>query len=57
MIAIFGDQDMGEQAGPGRGVPARSGATDGKGAWQMASQQVQARRGRTIRFTTNRPGT
>jgi hypothetical protein len=67
VIAIFGDQDMGEQAGSGssplrapHAIRDRAGTPligrDGRGAWQMASQQVQARRGRTNRVTTNRPG-
>ena len=55
MIRIFADQHMRQKSGAG------SAPLDGP-RWQRLpdislSQQAQAMRGRTIRFTTNRPGT
>lgn len=41
---------------PGPGRP-RSIGREGNGAWTKRSQQAQAKRGRTMRFTMKRPGT
>jgi hypothetical protein len=53
MIAVLADQNMGQQAGPGR---PRSISNAGISAWAMLPHCRQEKAGRTWRMTWKRPG-